>query len=509
MDVSPATPGFEVPPSAARTPYPHLFRLLHGPLAAALPWMAVTGSVLHTASRPGWSLNGGVVPAWVPGLRWPLLHLLGALVFAPAMVLAAAAYLGRRGLTGARPWRRRADDALAVGGLLAVLSGILLAHPAGPAWLAAAVRAAHALAAVALIAAFAVHLAQALGPYRRMIVPAFHSLRDARWRHALLVPPAAALAGWLVLGLFPAGPGILLARRIPAAGGAMDRLPWESAPPLRIALANGVGFDGGRTNVELRAFHDGRELVVRAEWDDPTEDRRLTPWLRVEGEWKRLATVPEDERVYYEDKLALVFPTAPTVSFRLAGCAAHCHLGGGRGYGFKGADTLVDEWFWKATRTDPYGYADDSYWLGFDRSLRQVGRRNDPNTSGGYESNDAKDGPHPAFLPAGEGAVEKGGLRRDRAVPYTEERAASIPPGTEVPGVVTGPCTGDRADVRCASRYADGRWTVHLRRALDTGSPYDVRFVPGGRQPFSCAAFDHCSRRHAYTVAACELVLAE
>jgi hypothetical protein len=315
---------------------------------------------------------------------------------------------------------------------------------------------------------------------------------------ALLLVPAAALSAWLIPGWFPAGAGELRARRVATPPGGLEALPWDDAPLLRLALFNGAGFRGGRTDVELRAFHDGREVFLRAAWDDPQADVRMNPWIRTEGGWKRLATVPDDESVYYEDKLSLVFPAEPGPAARMAGCAAYCHVGGGRTYGYKGTPRLVDEWFWKATRTDPYGYADDNRWLGADRSLRQVGRQNDPKTSGGYESNDARDGPHPAFLPAGDGAVLAGGLRKDRAVPYTEERARAIPAGTEIPGVVIGPCSGDRADVRCASRHADGRWTLWLRRALDTGSPNDVRFVPGGRHAFGCAAFDHCSRRHAY-----------
>jgi hypothetical protein len=501
MEPLPTGAPVEAPPGASRAPYPHLFRLSHGLLAAALPWMATTGFALHTVAQSGWSLTDGTAPAWLPGLRWPLLHLLGALVFAPAMGMAAASYLGHRRRSTAPPRRRAVDDLLAGGGLLALLSGILLAHPAGPAWLAGAVRAAHALAAASLVAAFAVHLVQVLGPYRGMIVPAFHPARQPRWAHALLLVPVAALFAWLVPGWFPSGAGELLARRVTPPGDDLGRLPWSDAPPLCVALFNGIGFDGGRTDVELRAFHDGAEIFLRATWIDPREDLRINPWVRTDGGWKRLATAPEDEQVYYEDKLALAFPSEPAPAFRLAGCAAYCHVGGGRAYGFKGTDALVDEWFWKATRTDPFGYADDSHWLGADRSLRQVGRRNDPKTSGGYESNDAKDGPHPAFLPDGEGAVLKGGLRKDRAVPYTEERARAILPGVEVPGIVIGPCAGDRADVRCQSRYAGGRWTVLFRRKLDTGSPNDVRFVPGRRQAFGCAAFDHCSRRHAYTYA--------
>ena len=38
-----------------RTPYPHLFRLLHWVLPAALIVSLVTGLSLHAVARPGWS----------------------------------------------------------------------------------------------------------------------------------------------------------------------------------------------------------------------------------------------------------------------------------------------------------------------------------------------------------------------------------------------------------------------------------------------------------------------
>jgi hypothetical protein len=489
------------------TPYPHLFRLLHWVLAGAVPWMIVTGFVLHVASRPGWSLTGGRVPAWVPGLRWPLLHLLGALAFAPAMGAAATTYLLRRRQSTAPPRRRQVDDLLVAGGILAVLTGTLLVHPAGPAWVYAAVRALHALAALALLAAFAFHAALALGPYRKMLALAFHPWREPRWARLAVLPFAALAAAWLIAGPILPGSRDLVARRAASPGDVIDRLPWDEARPLRVALSNGAGFRAGRTDVELRAFHDGRELFIRAVWDDPREDRRMTPWIRTSDGWKQLATEPEDERIYYEDKFSFIFPTAPGAAFRFAGCAAHCHLGGGRSYGFKGAGRLVDEWHWKATRTDPFGTADDNYWLGFDRTRQRVGRRHDSDEAGGYESNSKSGVPHPLWLPAGGAAVYKGGLRKDRAVPYTAARAESIPAGAEIPGIVIGPWEGDRADVRCVSRHEDGRWRLDLRRALNTGSPHDIRFEPGGRYPFGCAAFDHCSRRHAYALGACTLVL--
>ena len=39
-----------------------------------------------------------------------------------------------------------------------------------------------------------------------------------------------------------------------------------------------------------------------------------------------------------------------------------------------------------------------------------------------------------------------------------------------------------------------------MRRRLDTGSEHDVKLVPGQAYAFGCAAFDRCSKRHAYNL---------
>jgi len=60
--------------------------------------------------------------------------------------------------------------------------------------------------------------------------------------------------------------------------------------------------------------------------------------------------------------------------------------------------------------------------------------------------------------------------------------------------IVTGAFSGDRADVRCAARWASGRWALEVVRRLDTGSRYDVAIKSGVFM--RVAAFDHSQIRH-------------
>jgi hypothetical protein len=81
------------------------------------------------------------------------------------------------------------------------------------------------------------------------------------------------------------------------------------------------------------------------------------------------------------------------------------------------------------------------------------------------------------------------------SVPYSSELDMRIPVGTVLPGVIiTGDFTGDRADVRCAARWASGHWALEVARRLDTQSKYDVPLQTGIFM--RVAAFDHSEIRH-------------
>jgi hypothetical protein len=81
------------------------------------------------------------------------------------------------------------------------------------------------------------------------------------------------------------------------------------------------------------------------------------------------------------------------------------------------------------------------------------------------------------------------------STPYSTEQDRRIPVGTVIPGVIlSGDFSGDRADVRCAARWASGRWALEVARRLDTHSQYDVALKTGVFM--RVAAFDHNQIRH-------------
>jgi len=86
-------------------------------------------------------------------------------------------------------------------------------------------------------------------------------------------------------------------------------------------------------------------------------------------------------------------------------------------------------------------------------------------------------------------------MTEQESVRYSAEADARIPTGTVIPGViVNGEFSGDRADIRCAARWASGYWALEVKRRLDASSKFDVPIRTG--VSMRLAAFDHSQIRH-------------
>lgn len=488
-----------------RVAYPFLFRLLHWTLGASTIVLLLTGMSLHAVARPGWSLLSSRLPAFFWPGRINIWHFSAATVFMASLVAVVWIYSRRK------VKRRVTHLTLLGGGLVMMATAQVMLNPFGPAIVYSSARLIHAVVGLGvLLVAFVWHTVDGFGRFRRALIPAFHPWLQPRFVPVACYVPVFLASMCLVLSGMPTVPSWreLKIKRISPVEGALAELPWNEAAPLAIELANGIGFRQGRTNVTLRGLHDGENLFVMAEWADPVEDRRYMPWLKTADGWQWMMTDQEDESLYYEDKFGLVFPTVPDWQFDRVGCAIYCHAGGGRPYGYKASENhIADVWHWKSSRTDPVGQADDKYWSATDFEAKDVGRHGDPKEGGGYVKNVSEDKTHPAFLPESLSDIGQGVIPKEKAIEYSPEAADVIPTGTIVPGLVLSPFEGDRGDVRCESKYENGRWQIILGRKLDTGSEFDARFVPGQKQSFGCAAFDHSSKRHAYGLAAYRMVL--
>lgn len=489
--------------------YPHLLRLIHWVLTVSLVILILTGLSLHVAARPEWSILSGVLPSWLWQGRVYVWHYWAAVAFLPALVVSLVFAWQRRS------WLRPTHVILLGGAVVAAVTGVWMMFPFGSFSAIKIVVGLHAAAGlVVLPAVFLWHLIEGLARGIAPLVSSFRPLKNPQWMQVAAFVPVALVTTWIMFEGWPLHPpwrNLVVTRiePVPAADIGLAGLPWMRASPLNIRLLNGSGFYSGQSDLTLQALHDGRELYVKAVWLDPVANHDYWPWKRTRTGWEYLQTSAKDETVHYEDKFSMIFPLEPSWHFEQVGCAISCHLDGSYGWGYKGGQPNIDVWHWKSVRTDPVGQVDDKYWSEVDFNAKDVGRHGDPKVSGGYVKNVSEDGSCPLYLPDEISVVDRGAILEKRAVPYSAELDEKFEPGTIIPGIVCAPFAGDRGDVTCVSKHEGDRWTLYLRRQLDTGSEFDVRFDPGGVYPFGCAAFDHAAKRHAYSMPVFRLVLEE
>ncbi len=375
------------------------------------------------------------------------------------------------------------------------------------------------------------------------------------FRPAKLVPTRATLAYPLLIAVgagiatLAATAGIDWATRdslvisrvskVPKIDGVLDDAVWTKARPVFIHTQQGANLGGtGKSLVEVRAVHDGKNVYFAFKWEDPTRSLRRVPLIKRPDGWHLLATNMDvsDVTDFYEDKLAIGFSRSPTF-----GAGESTYLGSkpladkpaplnGLGYHYTAPGNLMDVWQWKASRGGHLGRVDDQYFEAprkptpdeaAGKKRYQAGYWNDPGRAfysynykgeppGGYR------GPVKVYrLPKNWKATvaalghfdlnpnssDQAGARwwmmEDESVPYSPQVDATIPVGTVIPGVlISGNYEGDRADLHGVAHWSNGHWHLETVRALRTGSKYDHDFIPGQDLYMWVNVFDHTQIRH-------------
>jgi Ethylbenzene dehydrogenase/Prokaryotic cytochrome b561 len=325
----------------------------------------------------------------------------------------------------------------------------------------------------------------------------------------------------------------------PVLDGETSDPVWRTTTPFSVMTSHGGNFDGkGETKIEIRAAHDGTWAYFLFTWADPTRSLKRLPLIKTDDGWQLLHDGYEigDEQDFDEDKFSVLLTKSDGI---LAGDNTF-HAGPhpipeapatmtGRGLHYTEDGGYADVWLWKAT-SGGTGWMDDSHFgPPLDATPMQVrsvtpyrgGFAPDPG-SANYSDNfffinevaaDINHAILPRRLPKNVAATmaalgqididpnrgESDGARwfmtEAESVPYTPELDHQLPRGTIVPGVIiAGEFSGDRADVRCAARWASGGWALEVARRLDTHSKFDVAIATGTFM--RVAAFDHSQIRH-------------
>jgi hypothetical protein len=163
-------------------------------------------------------------------------------------------------------------------------------------------------------------------------------------------------------------------------------------------------------------------------------------------------------------------------------------------FGTGSAAEKGDLWHWKAARSDPAGFADDT-WLTV-ISAEKGGRKSDAG-KGGDAKNMTDDKSKPKYmLSPGKRLAKNNILLAAHAVEIKDYSAFKA--GDTVTYRMPKTPEGSRADIKAVSRYADGKWSVILYRKLDTGNDDDVAFNIRKKYNFAMALFDDSGDENSY-----------
>ncbi|UJF18050.1 ethylbenzene dehydrogenase-related protein [Vibrio sp. SS-MA-C1-2] len=291
---------------------------------------------------------------------------------------------------------------------------------------------------------------------------------------------------------------------------------WDSAESLKVKLNKlpykpENGYDGiKRTDVFVKSLYDNENVYFLYTYKDPTKSLNRFPWVKQEdGTWKQLINKDETghENTYYEDKFA-VYWDINTEGFAKKGCNEACHRAkDGKINGiedknparkYTDAGEYIDMWHWKGVRRNEFSQLDDQY---VDSNTdpkknKGWGRKGDDKTGGVYVNN-KKDG-QPAYVMS-DLTDESVIIDDNKKVAFT----ADYDQTSRIPGVITSAYTGSRGDVVTKGVWAEGVWTIEIKRKLITthtnSKTQDVQFDDLTKQyPFGLAVFDNSQINHLY-----------
>ena len=164
------------------------------------------------------------------------------------------------------------------------------------------------------------------------------------------------------------------------------------------------------------------------------------------------------------------------------------------------AGKFLDLWQWRAARSNPLGHAGDDYVLDyrwFDKGKNTFTSPGEPKwmydrAKIGFSA--IPEAELPKMLGKFPLIIGRNAVPLGAAAPFKE--------GDILPHPVLQEPTESIADVLARGVWQDGRWTVEMRRKLDTGQPDDKALVPGRVYDIGFSVFEDrvSNRRHLVTL---------
>jgi len=318
----------------------------------------------------------------------------------------------------------------------------------------------------------------------------------------------------------------------PAENATVDAL-WDAVPTLKFSTVVAEydidvdghdiwwdEYEGMVIDVEMKSVYTDTDVYFLARWNDAEDSKLRQAWYYNEtgGEWLQMGKKYPDKYgndPAYEDKFTM-FWNISIPNFEKDGCGPLCH---GQYMATNDIGETADIWHWKRDRTAPVSQLDDK-WLDHE----QNGRHGDAGT-GAYSSNvqdlvttagptvkaplywipgrddyhwitqaeiDAETAKMIMDLDANGDYVDEDGTVLDKTqFGYTSPKCIPSLMGIK-------PGTGSRGDVSVWHNWANGEWTIKIKRARNTGTTDDLQFdTVGASYWFSVGVMNSAAIAHA------------
>ncbi len=254
----------------------------------------------------------------------------------------------------------------------------------------------------------------------------------------------------------------IVEKEAPTIDGKIDSI-WQKGTSLVFEASGDEEYE-----VSGKALYTDESVYFLFEWND--DDETLSRIYTFQGgKWE----AHEDN----EDMINLAWDIHGNIDkYPTEGCRRICHEDNDEysSMNTKKASEKVDLWQWQSQRTNPTGYGSDQYMRNEIKSIHGImtGRRDDQKKSGGVTVNWDEAKKRPLYVGKGKGGpfLMKGDAQKvTDSMKFTE--------GMVVPTEVLERPMGSLGDIQAKGVWADGKWTVELKRALKTGQGDDIQFT--------------------------------
>ncbi|MEE8403702.1 MAG: ethylbenzene dehydrogenase-related protein, partial [Candidatus Hydrothermarchaeaceae archaeon] len=317
------------------------------------------------------------------------------------------------------------------------------------------------------------------------------------------------------VGLF-----ILAAIAVPVNAAHMPEYAEDYDPTARTAVVP----------LQVKAAYSGTDMFFQFQWESD-KGQYHDYYIYKEGQWVKGGgswPLKSSDAALYEDRLSFNLDDGKVANFATQGCFVTCHDDmaempnhpstdelkasahfstksemrkyileprTGAGYdSLKSAEEMdqiraegkfLDMWMWRASRSNPIGYVDD-FWI-FDY-------RNSDNGSGPFTTNFDTEKGQPTYMfdesKTGFKAYssleewmapdqENYYLSEDNSVPF--DPTVQFAEGSVIPRRFLKTPTDSRGDITGSGVWSDGKWTMEMKRKLDTGHPLDDKVLEDGK----------------------------